>query len=513
MSYKKLYSNSGLTQKQIELRDLAIADLRAFVGLTAPQLHLGHCHHDLLKFLMDDETERQLVIWPRGHMKSTLLAYYTAWRIIKQPEITIVYLSATADLAEKQTGLIKNIIDSNIVKKYWPELLPEEEGKRDLWRTSEFNVGHWKRREEVIRDPTLKAAGITGNITGFHADLLCLDDLVTGDNSETKTAREEVNGKYSYLSSILNTGGLIKAVGTRYHPDDLYDKLINMQIEIYNDETGDVVEEVSAYKVTQEVVEVDGQFLWPRSRRKDGKWFGFNKSELAKKKADYLDKAKFFAQYYNDPSDPGNRRVENFEYYEKENIISKNGTYYIGSNRLNVYAAIDFAATMTQKSDYTAIVVIGITADHNIYILDIDRFKTDKISVMADKLQSLYTKWNWIKLRAEATAAQNLVVEELKRMNKERGVFYSIDKVKPTTEKQIRIMTNLEPRYTAGAIYHYRGGFCQILEDELIATKPPHDDISDALASVVEIATPPSKRARNNNVINLSYHSKFGGVH
>lgn len=511
---KSLYSTKTLTAKQIELRDLCLSDLRAFVGLVAPQLHLGTCHHGLLKFLMNEEDERQLIIWPRGHLKSTLMAYYAAWSIVRQPEITIVYLSATADLAEKQTGLIKTIIDSPIVSKYWPELLPREEGKRSLWRTSEFNVDHWKREEEVIRDPTLKAAGITGNITGFHADLILLDDLVTGDNSETKTQRDEISTKYSYLSSILNAGGKIKAVGTRYHPEDLYNELIEMTVEIFDNDTGDVLEQISAYKVTQEVVEIDGEFLWPRSKRKDGKWFGFNKTELSKKKADYLDKSKFFAQYYNDPSDPKNKRISNFEYYDKSELKEEGNTWYINGSRLNVYAAIDFAATITKKSDYTAIVVLGINKDHRIYILDIARFKTDKISMMQEELFRLYNKWTWIKLRAEINAQQNLIVEQIKDLNRQQGIFYSIDKISQISKKEIRIMANLEPRYEQGMIVHYKGGNCQLLEEELIATKPAHDDISDALASAVEIAVAPTNRSRNsNNLISVNFHPQWGGTY
>ena len=508
-----VYKKGALTDIQVDLRDLAMADLRGFVGLVAPQLHLGHCHHDLLKFLMRDDEERQLVVWPRGHLKSTLLGYTAAWYIVNNPEITIVYLSATADLAEKQTGLIKTILDSPIVHKYWPELLPDEAGKRDLWRTSEFNVGHWKRAEEVVRDPTLKAAGITGNITGFHADLICLDDLVTGDNAETKTARDEVKGKYSYLSSILNVGGHIKAVGTRYHPDDLYDDMMSMVIEIYDDNTGDVIEEVQAYTVTQEVVETEGEFLWPRSRRNDGKWFGFNKSELAKKRADYLDKAKFFAQYYNDPSDPLNKRIENFNYYDRDKLIKVDSkTWSIGGERLNVYAAIDFAATITKKADYTAIVVVGINSKNHIYILDIARFKTDKISVMKDELNRLYNKWAWLKLKAETNAQQNLIVEQIKEFNRNEGIYYTIEKGIARIEKDVRIMSTLEPRYASGHILHYRGGHCQILEDELVATKPPHDDVADALASVIEIIVAPSIRNRNPQKDNVIYHSRFGGI-
>lgn len=507
---KQLYKRSNLTEVQNNLRDLAMADLRGFVGLVAPHLHLGHAHHDLLKFLMLPD-ERQLVIWPRGHLKSTILAYVAAWHIIKQPEITIVYLSATADLAEKQTGLIKTIIDSPIVHKYWPELLQEEEGKRDLWRTSEFNVGHWKRKEEVIRDPTLKAAGVSGNITGFHAELICLDDLVTGDNSETKTARDEVKGKYSYLSSILNTGGMIKSVGTRYHQDDLYNDMIGMTNEVYDDE-GNVIEEVQSYNVTQEVVEVDGEFLWPRSRRHDGKWFGFNMSELSKKKADYLDKAKFFAQYYNDPSDPLNKRITNFNYYDRAQLSQVGTGWVIGSKPLNVYAAIDFAATITKKADYTAIVVVGVDADHNLYVLDIARFKTDKISVMKNELTRLYSKWKWFKLKAETNAQQNLIVEQIKDFNRQEGVYYTIEKETARSDKQIRIMSTLEPRYAAGSILHYRGGNCQVLEDELIATKPTHDDVSDALASVCEIAIAPSRTRRKSKVANINSHPKYGGI-
>ncbi len=47
--------------------------------------------------------------------------------------------------------------------------------------------------------------------------------------------------------------------------------------------------------------------------------------------------------------------------------------------KLNVYAAIDFAFSLRKKADYTALVVIGVDHQGNFYILDIDRFKTDRI--------------------------------------------------------------------------------------------------------------------------------------
>jgi hypothetical protein len=71
----------------------------------------------------------------------------------------------------------------------------------------------------------------------------------------------------------------------------------------------------------------------------------------------------------------------------------------------------------------------------------------------------------------------------------------------------------LEPRYDNMAMWHYRGGHCQTLEEELVASHPPHDDIKDALTSAIEISIPPKRmgymKTAHNNVIS---HSRFGGV-
>lgn len=509
---KKLYSSKGLTPEQQEIRNVCMRSLKGFVALVAPLRMLGHCHKDLLDQLQDEDILNQLILWPRGHQKSTMLAYYAAWRVINKPEITIMYVSATAALAEAQLTFIKTILDCEAVRLYWPELLSPDEGRRERWRADEIMVDHWKRKEEAIRDPTVKTVGMGANITGFHCDELLLDDLVVMDNAETKTERDKVKRYFSLLTSILNPGGVTKAVGTRYHPDDLYNDMMEMQMSIFDDK-GNVVDEEPMFKFSAEVVEVDGEYLWPRAKRKDGQWFGFNNQELARIKAKYLDKAQFFAQYYNDPSDPQNKRVSNFNYYDKSLLRRSGESWYFGEKKLNIFAAIDFAATITKKADYTAIVVVGVDCDKIMYVLDISRFRTDKISVMAEELTKLYDKWRWLKLKAETNAQQNLVVEQIKEFNRNQGTYYTIEKKPSQGDKNIRIMAALEPRYSAGHILHYRGGNCEVLEQELIATKPPHDDVSDALASCCEIIIAPSKKRQGQSkVTQLKVHPRYGGI-
>lgn len=506
----KFYKKGSLTEKQLELRELAELDLRAFVGLVAPYRVLGHCHHDMLKYFMEDHSH-QLVLWPRSHQKSTMIAYWCCWWLIKNPPTTILYASATAALAEIQLAFMKQVLDSDIVRKYWPELLNIEEGRRTMWRTDSICVDHVARQREVIRDPSIKAVGMGANITGFHADVVILDDIVILENADTLIEREKVKSYSSLLTSVLNPDGFIKAVGTRYHPEDLYNDLITMVEDIF-DEEGIPIAEEEVYSYSIECVKEGENYLWPRQQAKNGKWYGFNNKILSRTKAQYLDKAQFFAQYYNDPSDPVNKRIAEFLYYKREEIYMFEGRWCHNGKALNIFAAIDFAATVSKRADYTAIVVMGIDPEHNIFILDIDRFRTDKISEMSRRLMKLYDKWRWQRLRAEATAAQNLVVEQLREYNKQGGVWYSIQAVKPMTDKMTRIMTNLEPRYAEGKIFHYRGGFCQVLEDELTASKPAHDDVSDALASVVEIANAPSMSRAASKVSNIAYHPKWGGV-
>jgi phage terminase large subunit-like protein len=446
-----------------------------------------------------------------------MIAFWCAWHIVNNPDTTILYASDTIKIAAAQLGFIKGILTSKVLKKYWPDLISEKEMQREKWTNEEIAVDHWRRQEFGIRDMTIQAAGIGTSITGLHYDVIILDDVVVLENSQSEAERAKVETWYSLLSSIKNTDSVTKAVGTRYHPKDLYNSMMDMMVEIYDgDGNGEVIREEPVYTVSTEVVEVDSEYLWPRQmvvHAGKQKWYGFNKQELAKKRAEYLDVMQFYAQYYNDPNDPANANDMNFQYYDKKHLGWEGNHWTIKGRRLNVYAAIDFATTINKRSDYTAIGVIGIDYHRNIFVLAIDRFKTQKISVMCDHLDSLYDKWKWLKLLAEVDGQQNLVVEQVKDTNRDRGVYYTVEKVKHSDDKTIRTLSILEPRYAAGQLYHYRGGNCQVLEDEITMARPPHDDVRDVIAGAVSVCKAPSPQRRNEtDKLSLNFNSQFGGV-
>ena len=504
-----------------QIKHAAETDLVTFIKLVAPEQVLGQCHEDVCNWwTREDAKSHQLLLFPRDHGKSRLIAYRVAWELTKNPTLRILYISATANLAEKQLGFIKGILTSDIYRRYWPEHVHADEGKRTRWTNSEIMLDHPLRRKENVRDPSVFTGGLTTSLTGLHCDIAVLDDVVVYENAYTGEGRNKVKSQYSLLSSIEGAEAKEWVVGTRYHPSDLYNDLLQM-VEDQYDERGEKVGEDNIYEIFERPVEErgdgTGEFLWPRSQRKDGKWFGFDIKILAKKRGQYLDKGQFRAQYYNDPSDPDNVPVgsDKFQYYERKHIREDNGYTYYKDNRLNVFAAVDFAFSLGKRSDYTAIVVVGIDADNNIYVLDIDRFRTDRISEYFEHILHLSNKWSFRKLRAETTVAQMAIVRQLKELIKQHGLTISIDEFRPNKSqgnKQERISSVLEPRYDNLSIWHYRGGNNQILEEELSSRNPPHDDVIDALASVVDMAVKPARAVRKQKDNVVQFNKRFGGV-
>lgn len=507
------------------IKQEALADLVQFIRLVAPHRVIPAFHEELIGWWTREEAKsHQITLLPRDHAKSAMIAYRVAWEITKNPSIRVLYISATANLAEKQLKMIKDILTSPIYRKYWPEMVNEDEGKREKWTQSEIAVDHPLRKMEGIRDSTIFTGGLTTSLTGLHCDIAVLDDVVVMENAYTNEGREKVKSQYSLLSSIESSDAREWIVGTRYHPKDLYNDCMEMMVDIFNSD-GEIIDQVPLFEKFERAVEDrgdgTGNYLWPRQMRKDGKWFGFDREILARKKAQYLNKVQFRAQYYNDPNDPDSAPIkqDRFQHYDKAHINFEEGYWHFKGERLNVACSIDFAFSLGMKRDFTAIVVCGMDRHKNIYVLDIERFKTDRIQGFFEAILRLHNKWGFRRLRCEASAAQKAVVKELKEQYiKKYGLAVAVDEYTPNrTEgtKIERIAAILEPRYDNLQIWHYKGGNCQILEEELVQKHPPHDDVKDALAACIDTLSPPlgafSNTAYNKPKSNIIY-SRFGGA-
>ena len=515
---------SELQQVRDERRKLAESSLEEFIKLVHPKRVLGNIHREVIAWWTSSNAKsHQLLLLPRDHMKSALIAYRVAWELTRDPTLRVLYISSTSNLAIKQLKFIKDIFTDDVYRMYWPDMVVPEEAKREQWTQKEISLDHPKRKEESIRDPSIFTAGLTSNIVGLHCDIAVLDDVVVQSNAYLEEGRQKVIDQYSYLSSIETVNAREWVVGTRYHPKDLYSNLLEMEIDEY-DEYGDKKKSTALFESKEYPVETagdgSGQFLWPKQQRSDGKWFGFDSEILATKRAQYLNKIHFRAQYYNDPHDVDSSPIQRdlFQYYDQNYLTKRDYNWYFKSNRLNICASVDFAYSLDRKADFTSIVVLGVDGANNYYILEIDRFKTVKVSEYFAHILKLYEKWGFRKIRAEVSVAQKVIVEDLKENYIRRnGLSLSVEEFRPSRwqgSKEERIFATLEPRYANKQIWHYQSGNCQVLEEELLFTNPAHDDVKDALASAIDFAVAPLDlyRMRKESQPTYVYHSKFGGV-
>ncbi len=508
------------------LRKSCLKDLRVFARTFNPNYMYGDIHMEIYKEMMkynlfgqgDGLTANKLILLPRAHLKSHMVATWSAWIIARHPEVTILYVSATAELAEQQLFAIQQILGGTKFTKLFPEYINPQEGKREKWNSKKLIIDHIKRFDEGIRDPTVATAGLTTNTTGWHADIIVPDDLMVPENAYTEEGRESVRRKSSQFTSIRNAGGFTMACGTRYHPSDIYDTWSTQAYEVYDEANGEQIDTLKVWDFIEHKVEVDDVFIWARQWRDDGKAFGFDRNILSRIKAEYEDRTQFYAQYYNDPNEKGSNRIDRskFQYYDKKNLKYQEGRWFINGKPINLYASIDFAFTINKKADYTAIVVIGMDPDGFIYIVDIDRFKTNKIDVYFQRILDLHATYYFKKLRAEVTVAQAIIVEDIKDRVRKEGMSLAIDEHRPNRhqgKKDERIAAVLEPRYENNTIWHYKGGHIPALEEEVVMARPKHDDIKDALASVIEIAKPPRRvHTLAEMGSKVSYNNRFGGV-
>ncbi len=514
---------SPLQEHRDSLKEECELSFERFIEVVQSKRLLGNIHREAISWwTRQDSKDHQLTLLPRDHMKSALMGLRAAWEVVKNPAIRILYISSTSNLAVKQLKFIKDILTSDQVRLLWPDLIHQEEAKREKWTEREISVDHPRRKSEYIRDPTIFTAGLTSNIVGLHCDIAILDDVVVEGNAYLEEGREKAKNQYSLLSSVEGVGAKEWVVGTRYHPKDLYAELVEMEIEEY-DELGNRIASEPLFEVKEHAVESlgdgTGEFLWPRQQRSDGRWFGFDAKILATKRAQYLNKTHFRAQYYNDPHDVGSSPIkrDQFQYYDPQHLYCRDGKWFFKNNRLNIVAAVDFAYTLGKKSDSSALVVIGADGYHQYYILEIDRFKTDKISEYYRRILKSYEKWGFRKIRAEVSAAQIAIVKDLKESYiRPNGLSLAVEEYRPSRwegSKEERIMAVLEPKYANNQIWHYPSGNCQILEEELIFSNPAHDDVKDALASAIDFAVPPINFTKSiRDVQEFKYNLKFGGV-
>ena len=214
------------------------------------------------------EPEFVLINTPPEHAKSTTITMnYVTYRICEDPNIRVILVSQTQEMAKRFLRGIKDRLASE--NKNYQKLQIDfgPEGGFDAgaasWTADAIYISS-STRDSGEKDPTVQALGIGGHIYGSRADLIILDDCVTGKNAheyekQMDWLQREVYNRLSY------PGGRILLVGTRLAPVDLYGEIT--KDDYYGEEASPWT-----YLTQPAVLEFaenseDWKTLWPRTNR------------------------------------------------------------------------------------------------------------------------------------------------------------------------------------------------------------------------------------------------------
>lgn len=286
-----------------------------------------------------------LDLWARGHYKSTIITFaYTIFEILNDPELTFGIFSHTRPIAKAFLRQIKREFETNEwLKQLFPDILYENpQSESPKWSEDE---GITVKRKGNPKEATIEAWGLVdGQPTSKHYRRMVYDDVVTRESVTTPEMMAKTTEAYQLSTNLAARYHKRRMIGTRYHFNDTYKVIMS---------EGGVVPRI--YAAT-----VDGKV--------DGEPVYMTREELAKKRGDqgpYV----FGCQMLQDPT------ADEKQGFKAEWLQYASLTTWRG---LNIVLLFDPASAKKKGSDYTAGWVLGLSADRNIYVLDILR---DRLSL------------------------------------------------------------------------------------------------------------------------------------
>lgn len=420
-----------------------------------------------------NEQATKILLEPRGTFKSTIGSVaYPLWCLVNNPNMTILLNNEKQERVVDFLREIKfHITDNEKFRTLFGNLSTQGKiGKR--WNESRIDID---ARKVWTASPSIDTASTTSSTVGKHADLIINDDLVGESNVGTKEQLEKVDEFVKNLGAVLNPGGDMYFIGTRWHHLDVY----NTQMEH--------IKSLGKYAwadiLIEKAIRDDGSLFFPERLSEQ-----FLKSQRVKMSPYF-----FNCQYMNQIISRENALIKRIDKYGA--MINDMPAEQFFREKCNIFVTVDLAYTDTARSDNTVIFVQAVdAATGHRYVVHYDVFKTTEPTVIIDKLFEVDKTYKPVRFGIEANNYTSWLRVPLRDAMRERNHFLNIDpedglKHYGKGQGKAGRLTKLAP------VYNY--GQCSIaedmieLEDQLLiltydGTKG-HDDLLDAHAMQEEI--------------------------
>lgn len=183
----------------------------------SPPEHLRNIYGQVYRGLKRNSIKHLCHLKPREHGKSEGgTVDNAAWNALQDPSSRTLIMSEGSALAEKKLSQVREVIEQEAPK--FGISFASEPSNSSIELANSANHG----------ESTIEAAGFGSSITGGHFDLIIFDDLVDWPSQRTEARRTKIWKQFQNYLNLGSEGDTVYLVlGTRKHPDDLYQRLID----------------------------------------------------------------------------------------------------------------------------------------------------------------------------------------------------------------------------------------------------------------------------------------------
>lgn len=506
--YKKGY----LGPKIEEIRERCKTDLRYLCTEVLGYKRWSSFHDDLAAFLAAPGRNK-LILEPRGHQKTSIITIgWGIQQILADPDCTNTIISATWNLSR---GILREIQGLLTDGSELPLYFGAFKTRQTYWTREAFNIQQKKQK----KNPTFMSGGVDTGKTGSHCRNLLFDDIVAPENVTTKEQIQKTIAAYRDCLPLLDPGGKIVMVGTRYAIGDIYGMIMEQEMRSLNGHYFQDDEDrknwrqrmwpVSSPSKTaptnlgrydvhlRQAIELDSEgqprAIFPEAYvRTDAEL-----SEILKANPDAPFESletvrrtnaswKWSGQYMNDPVDQDAVEFKNVWF---KPITEQQGASF---NIAKTFLSLDPAFRLKQHNDFSGLVVTKVLPTNDVCVVHAEAIKVNPERLVAEVFR-LFRAYRFDLLIVESTQAQLLLTNLLRIEMRRTDTFFLMHEAGEGNQdsKPARIR-GLIPRYANGQIFHAPG--LMDLEAQLSEfPRNAHDDIIDALAYQVPFWVAPTE--------------------
>lgn len=147
---------------------------------------------------LENGPKRRVICGFRGVGKSTISAMYLLWSLYRNPDEKVLIISASMGRAKAMAEWMY----TTICRVPWLMHMKPDTREGRYSRVN-FDVGNCRQIEQ---SPSVRAAGIEGQITGSRASKILIDDCETPQTCLTQLARERLRDALNECEAILKPG-------------------------------------------------------------------------------------------------------------------------------------------------------------------------------------------------------------------------------------------------------------------------------------------------------------------